>query len=242
MKRPPEPTPTPFQSPERAALAAAIVKAAGADARRAALAKAVATADAEVRTARLAVAAADEDIETAKVNAARHLTDTTLGNAGVAPLSIREARAAAIEAADHLEACLAAREASNAERAEGHEGLSAILVQDAAVAVLKSEAAGRGAALASRVAELQRELVAHGSGLEWLSRAGVFQVERGVDSDIRHTIVRMESTPRQWATTAARPGAEPFAQPLGAQRWQAAFEALKRDATTPLPEVDVDVG
>jgi hypothetical protein len=142
MKRAPE-TPTPLPSAERAALAAAIAKAAGADARKAALAKAITTADEGVRAARLAVAAADQGIEVAKVNAARHLTDTALGTAGVAPLSIREARAAAIEAADHLEACVAARDALNSERAEGHEGLSAILVTDAARAVIKGGVGAR---------------------------------------------------------------------------------------------------
>jgi hypothetical protein len=197
-------TPSPFPSPERAALAHAIAAAASADARKAALAQAAQTADAEVRAARRAVEAAAEAIETAKANAARHLTDTALGTAGAAPQSIRQARAAAIEAADDLEACLAAREALQAEMADGNDW-STLRVQDAAVAVLRAEMAGRGVALAARVAEMQRQLVAAGSALEWLSRAGAFREPGGrhgeaADENIRHTVWRMQSAPSQRAT------------------------------------------
>jgi hypothetical protein len=226
--------PTPFQSPERAALAAAIVKAAGADARRAALAKAVTTADAEVRAARRAVEATAEAIEVAKSNVARHLTDTALGTAGAAPQTFRQARAAAIEAADHLEACLAAREALQSEQVDVH-GLAALSVQNAAVAVLRAEVGKRGVALATRVDALQRELVALGSELEWLFRKGaVPQVEK--DDPIRDAVRRLDSTPRQWTIGDIYRHHAAFAQPVGAQRWQAAFEALKRDANAALPE------
>jgi hypothetical protein len=248
LKRSPAPTPTPFPSPERAALAHAIAAAADASARKAALVNAGATADAEVRAARRAVEAATEAIETAKSNAARHLTDVALGTAGEAPLSIRQARAAAIEAADHLEACLAAREALNAERVEG-KGWSAensrLDVEAAAVAVIRAEMAARGVALVAQVARLQRELVARGSALQWLSKAGVFPRsgrsddngygEPAADENIRHTVWRMESTPSQWAI-ADTLHAAPFAIPTGGQRWAAAFEALKCDASTVLPE------
>ena len=73
--------------------------------------------------------------------------------------------------------------------------------------------------------------------LQWLANADVFPKENGKPADdmIRNTVWRMESTPGQWALTTSRKRT-PFAQPIGAQRWQAAFEALKRDATTPLPE------
>jgi hypothetical protein len=241
-KRAPEPAPTPLPSPERAALAHAIAAAADADARKAALAQAAQTTDAEVRAARRAVAAAAEAIETAKSNAVRHLTDIARGTAGEAPVTIRQACASRDEAAAHLEACLAARDALRVEMAADNDW-SALRVQDAAVAVLIAEMAGRGAALAARVAEMQRKLVAAGSALEWLSRAGAFREPGGrhgeaADENIRHTVQRMESTPSQWATAAERPGAGPFAQPIGAQRWQVAFEALKRDATTPLPGED----
>jgi hypothetical protein len=121
---------------------------------------------------------------------------------------------------------------------------SRLQVEAAAVAVIRAEMAARGVALAAQVARLQRELVARGSALQWLSKAGVFpQIENGslrgqpADNDVRGTVQRMESTPGQWAT-ATTPHAAPFAIPTGAQRWQAAFEGLKRDATTSLPEED----
>jgi hypothetical protein len=97
----------------------------------------------------------------------------------------------------------------------------------------------RAVALAGRVAKMQREIVAAGSGLEWLSRAGVFPERNGApaDENIRHTVWRMELAPREWTIGTVR-YATSFAQPIGAQQWQAAFEALKRDATTPLPGED----
>jgi hypothetical protein len=54
LKQKPGPAPTPFASPERAALAHAIAGAASADERMVALTKAVATAEGEVRAARAA--------------------------------------------------------------------------------------------------------------------------------------------------------------------------------------------
>ena len=109
--------------------------------------KAVATADDEVSLARRAVEAADEDVETAKADAARHLTDVARGTAGVPPQTIREARAAAIEAADHLDACLVAREALKAEKA-GDNGISALLVRMPR-AVIRAEVAASGVAMAA---------------------------------------------------------------------------------------------
>jgi hypothetical protein len=235
LKQKPALTPTPFPRPERAALAHAIARAADADVRKAALVKACATADEEVRLARRALDAAGEAVEAAPSNAAKHLTDVARGTAGEPPLTIRQARAVAIEAADHLEACLAARDALNAERVDGSTGLSALLVTDAARAVVRAEMADRGAALAADISQLQRELVARGSALEWLANAGVFPQKNGrpADDAIRHTVFRMEQT-SQW-TMSEQPGAAPFARPGGRLAWQAAFELLLADASTPLP-------
>jgi hypothetical protein len=162
-----------------------------------------------------------------------------LGTAGAPPLSVRQVRAASIAAADDLEETRATRDALKAELDGRDNGFSTLQVQDAAVAVLRAEMAGRGVALAARAAGLQRELVAAGSGLEWLSRAGAFREPGGrhgeaADENIRHTVLRMESAPSQW-TMSTNPRDAPFAVPTGAQRWQAAFEAMKRDARTPLP-------
>jgi hypothetical protein len=89
--------------------------------------------------------------------------------------------------------------------------------------------------LAAEVAELQRALVARGSALEWLANAGVFGPQ-GAPADIRNTVWRLNSTPNQWATINTGSPPAPFAIPTGAQRWQAVFELLKRDATAALPE------
>ena len=226
--------PTPFPTPERATLAAAIVRTASADARKAALIKAVATADDEVRAARRAVEVADEAIETAKVNAARHLTDTALGTAGAPPQTIREARAAAIEAADHLDSCLAAREALRAETA-GDNDLSGLLLRDAVRAVIRAEAAGRAVALAAKVLELQRKLVEVGSGLQWLANADVLpRPDSGQVDSFATTLQRLEAT-NSWAMGPIK-YASSFAVPSGGNAWAQAFEALKRDANAALPD------
>ena len=67
--------------------------------------------------------------------------------------------------------------------------------------------------------------------------AGVFPTKNGrpADDAIRHAVWRMEQTPGQWMVTTT-PQEKPFAQPVGAIAWQAAFERLCQDATTPLPE------
>jgi hypothetical protein len=223
-------TPTPFQSAERARLGHAIARAASVDAQKAALAKAVATADDEVRAARRAVEAADEAIETAKSNAARHLTDVARGTAGVPPQTIREARAAAIEAADHLESCLSAAEALRTEAA-GDNDLSGLLLRDAAHAVVRSEAAGRAVALAAKVLEIQRKLVEVGSGLQWLANAGALPRP---DSGVANTLQRLEAT-NSWAVGPIKYSIS-FAEPIGSRAWQAAFERLQTDANAELPD------
>jgi hypothetical protein len=180
--------------------------------------------------------AAETALAEAQGNAARHAVDKALGTAGAAPMTIREARAAAIEAQDHLDECRATRAALKTDLDGRDTGLSALRVTDAAKAVIRSEMAERAIALAARVAEMQRELVARGSALEWLANAGVCpKVERGADDVIRHVVQRMESAPNQWSIGTIR-YATSFAQPTGALAWEAAFEALKRDAAAALPE------
>jgi hypothetical protein len=237
LKRTPEPTPTPFASPERAQLAAAIAAAADVGARRAALERASQSANADVMRAIGLAEAAEAALEEAQTTTLRHAVDKALGTADVAPMTVREARSAVIECQDHLEEARGTRAALKAELDAGDNGLSALRVNDAAKAVIRSEMQQRAVALAGRVAKMQRQLVAAGSGLEWLSRAGVFQEKNGAPADvsIRYTVQRMEQAPRQWALGAVR-YAESFAEPLGAQRWDVAFKALCQDANTPLPD------
>ena len=107
---------------------------------------------------------------------------------------------------------------------------------DAAVAVVKAEVAGRAAAMAAEVAQLQRQLVAHGSALEWLSNKGVLPPgARGEEDPIRDTVRRMEMAPSQWAIGTIR-YATSFAEPVGSRAWQAAFERLQTDANAELPD------
>jgi hypothetical protein len=232
-----EPTPTPFPSAERAALAHAIAAAADAGARRSALEQASKAANSAVLAAIASAEAAEAALEEAGPLAVKHVVDKALDNAGAAPLTIGQARAAVIQAQDALEEARATRAALKSELDRADTGLSALLVQDAARAVIRSEMQQRAVALAARVAEMQRQLVVTGSALEWLAGADVFPKKNGKPADdaIRHAVWRMGSTPGQWVMTTT-PQEKPFAQPVGAIAWQAAFEALKRDPTTPLPE------
>jgi hypothetical protein len=237
LKRAPEPTPAAFASPERAALAHAIAAAADAGARKAALERASQNANSDVMRAIGLAEAAEAALAEAQGNTIRHVVDKALGTAGAAPVTIREARAAVIEAQDHLEESRGIRAALKAELDAGDNGLTALRVTDAARAVVRVEMQQRAVALAGRVAKMQREIVAAGSGLEWLSRAGVFPERNGApaDENIRHTVSRMELAPNQWVLGTIRYAAA-FAEPTGALAWEAAFEALKRDAATALPE------
>jgi hypothetical protein len=236
QKAPAPMTPTAFQSPERAALAHAIAAAADADARKGALAQAAQAANSDVMRAIGLAEAAEAALAEAQGNTIRHVVDKALGTAGAAPVTIREARAAVIEAQDHLEECRGIRAALKAEMDADNTGLSALRVNDAAKAVIRSEMRERAVALAGRVAEMQRQLVAAGSGLEWLSRAGVFPERNGAPAadDIRYTVSRMELAPRGWAIGTLR-YPESFAMPTGALAWQAAFEALRHDPNAQLP-------
>jgi hypothetical protein len=237
MKRAPEPTPAAFPSAERATLAAAILAAAGADTRKAALIRAVATADDEVRAARRADEATAEAVETAQGAAAKHRVDTAMGVAGEAPMTVREARAMAIEAADDLQACLEAREALKVELAaeQGRPDFARMRVEECAKAVIKVEMQQRAIALAAEVAALQQKLVSRGSALEWLSRAGVFPERNGAPADetIRHTITRLERPPAEWEIGAIRYATSVF-EPTGRLKWEAALERLKIDANATL--------
>ena len=236
MKRAPESAPTAFPSAERATLAAAIVKAAAADARKVALATATATANSDVLQAIMAAERAEEALAEAQGNVARNLVDKVLGAAGPA-VSVREARSAVIAAQEHLDECRTTRAALQAEPADDL-GLSASWVTDAAKAVIRAEVAARGVAMAARVSAMQRELVAVGSGLEWLASNGAFPTKNGrpVDDVIRNVVWRMESSPAQWATaTSSRE--PPFAVQSGRLAWAQAFEQLKRDPNAALPDL-----
>ncbi len=105
-------------------------------------------------------------------------------------------------------------------------------MHEAVKAVLK--AAPEVAALASRVARLQRELADCGAALLWLDNhhsVDVAAVEVGKNrTDLppaAYASMLMTTPPTEWGRL--------FATVAGAAPWQAAVELLQRDATTPLP-------
>lgn len=236
----------PTVSAERAALSAAIAAAADADARKLAVNRAHSSASSAVWAARTAVEVATAGIETARADAVRHLTDAAMGTAGEAPVSPAEARTRLAQAQDHLTASIAARDALQAEVAEQQRrGLDfpAMRVAEGARAVIRVEMRERAVALAVQVQQLQRQLVADGSALRWLSDAGVFPTVTKfgdpwhgqlADRDVHDAILRMRESPWGWQVPVGR-GDVPFARPTGADAWQAAFEALQRDAQAQLP-------
>jgi hypothetical protein len=234
-QRAPEVTPTPYSSPERAALAHAIAAAADAGARRVALERAAQAANSDALKAIQTVEAAEAALGEAQGNTAKHAVDKALGNAGAAPLTVREARAAVIEAQDHLEECRATRAALKAELYASANRWSALSVEDAAKAVLRAEMQQRAIALAAEVAQLQKDLVSKGSTLQWLSNKGV--LPNADEATIRNTVARLERPAAEWAIGTVRYATSVW-EPTGRLKWEAAFERLKTDANAALPLED----
>ena len=149
-------------------------------------------------------------------------------------MTVGQARAAVIQAQDHLDECRDTRAALKAELDKGDNGLSSLRVTDAARAVIRVEMQRRAVALAAEVTRLQRDLVAKGSALQWL--AGVLpRADRGQDDPIRRAAERMESAPSCMDDRHGCAAYASFAIPTGGNAWAAAFEALLRDANAPLP-------
>jgi hypothetical protein len=231
-------------SPERRALAEAISGCAAADRRREARTLAAETASAAVWTATAAVTAATLAVEEAKRNAARYLTAQTMGEAADPPATIREARLKLQDAQDDLETRQAVRDALKLEIAQDRTWSepNSGTVRDAALAVIYAEAPGYAAALLAEVQGLMRQLVAKGSALTWLGKAGMFPTVRApgvtygqpIDAEAQRTICRMDVSPNRW-TVSMGGGEPPFALPIGAAAWEGALEALMADASAPLP-------
>ena len=159
------------RSPEREALASAIVKRNAAAARVQAIKAAQETADRNVLGARRAVEVAEQNIQSAKAAAARHLTDVAMGRDAAAPMSIRQARSALQDANDELEAAEAARAALGKETVEvraAHASLDAlnVHVQDVARAVVAADPLPR--TMADRREKLWREVAELSAALDIL--------------------------------------------------------------------------
>ncbi len=105
----------PSRSPERQALAAAIAKRDDILVEIDAITSAYQNAEQAVFAARHVIEAAEKGIENAKTNAADHLTNQLLGKVGAAPVTIKQARQAFLDAEDELSTVQAAREALQSE-------------------------------------------------------------------------------------------------------------------------------
>jgi hypothetical protein len=166
------------------------------------------------------------------------VVDRAVGMAGPPPMTVAQARAKVIQAQDHLDECRETRAALKSELERNNQDFVQGRVRDAAIAVVRAEVGARGAVMAAAISKLQRQVVEHGSALQWLAVRGVFPNENGkpADAAIRHAVGRMEQTPSQWIMTTT-PREQPFAEQVGAQRWAAAFETLLRDASAALPDL-----
>ena len=218
-------------SPERAALALAVAAHAEAEAQCAATAAASGPASEAVWAAQRAVQDATAALEQAKADAARHLRDVAMGAAGEPPRSIREAREALLDAETVLQAARDARDGLKVllPDQEARRELSKIQLRNAALDVLKSEAAPLVAELVEKLGQAQRAVADLGNVLEWMVHEKVIEIDPATDSPAKMARSRLGTPPCMWrALTAedATPGAAP---------WRAAFDALQRDANAPLP-------
>ena len=169
-------TPTPFASPQRATLAAAIAAAADAGARREALVQAVSTADVEVRAApRPWGPLVRRRLASAKSVQPQSRLRTTWRRPGLRGMPSRPSWMGATMGSRRCR-CKMRRSPFSEPRWRG---------------------VGWPWLPGCRVAARTRS---GGSGLEWLSRAGAFREPGGrhgeaADENIRHTVLRMESAP-----------------------------------------------
>jgi hypothetical protein len=234
---------TPPLPPERVALGLAISAHVELQAERAATAASMQIASENVWAARTRLDAAPELLEQAKVNTANYLAGIPRGETRTPPQTIREARDAAVDAQDDLDAAKVAKDALN-ERMERLD-LQAYKLKDAmekaAFAVIGAEAADRARAMAADLMRLQQEMYSTGQALAWLTATAkvlpVIEQHGGnfgkvADDAIRRAIGRLEIRPAEW-DTHNRP------QTLGdaSAPWRAALAALQADPAAPLPVV-----
>ena len=232
-------------SPERTALALAIEERDGFEAELAAAQRATEPAAQAVENAEGAVEAAQAALEQSKSDAAKHLTSTALGTAGDPPRSIRDARAALLDAEDTLEAARAAQSALMVQTAEIERRRLGIEVRmrDAVRAVVGTEGGQAARRAAQELARLQREMVMRAAELDALIASGAVPLieEHGamfgkpIDPETRAALYRLQSPPRSWHALQIGGLHQPVTS--DATAWQAAIATLGRDATAPLPGV-----
>ena len=222
-------TPPPAKlSPEREALAAAIKAVADVDADSNAAFRAMRDLDNQVAGARRVLEDAQEKMATAQAAHATHLADTAMGKTLPPPLSLKEARAAVLEAEDNITALKEAQSALSQRVRDLREKQSLPFTRmalDAAIAaVIKSEV--NAEALCTDIQKLQDELI---------EKRLVYCFLRG----LRAGIVNDEMNKR-WALPAVDcpvPGYQDPAWSRPPPAWHSAYSELRLDAATRLPKV-----
>lgn len=230
----------PPMSPERVALGLAISAHVALQAERTASEAAMQIASQSVRDAYRRLDAAPELLEQARTNAANYLAGIPLGETRTPPQTIREARDAAVDARDDLDAAKVAEDALR-ERVEqlDHEACELKrAVEKAALAVISAEMAGPTLAMAADLMRLQQEMLATGQALEWLTRTAttlpVVETHGGnfgrvADDAIRRAISRLHVPPSGWDNQPPRTMGD------ATEPWRAALAALQADPAAPLP-------
>jgi chromosome segregation ATPase len=163
----------PARSAVREALAAAIERHERAKRELAATEEALDTCRGTARDAESALERAAAAIEEAKANAARHLTDTALGRAGEAPVSIRQARANYQNAQDDYDSAIAAKGALAAKLKEAESELywAQTKLNEGVAAAVKTDPAIRKLVVDGMAAH--QELANHFAASAWLSSKGL---------------------------------------------------------------------
>ncbi len=223
-------TPPPL-SPERVALAAAIIERNEFRGRLAATQAAYAAAGEAVRAADAKHRAAEAAVEPARAAATAHAIDVAAGRAaGAPPVAIRAARDAVVDAADELASAIAAHAALESELTDltRNKDYPERRVADRAGAVLA--ASPQVAALVERLESLQREVFDCSRALLFLWGANAIPIggqvggfkERSAAERARGRIDMLQSNWHDLAADPTIPGAKP---------WQAVLAALMDDAT-----------
>ena len=230
--------PSGFSTPERAELALAIAAKAAAIEAEANLRRAAGNLFSARTGAEVAVEKAKAVLDQARSAVANHIVSTASGGAAAAPVGMREARSALLEAEDHLAATRLAVSSldGKVDLARGDVEAAAQRVEQAVRVVLSTSPTTK--AVTATVMKLTDELLRHGSLLLWLVEQRIllprdrYGCVIGEDKATTEAARRMWSPPNHWPTTS--PVQLQHISP-DAPLWQAARIALLTDANAPLP-------
>jgi predicted RNase H-like nuclease (RuvC/YqgF family) len=215
------PKPAPPRTPEREALAAAIARHNNAVREFDATERALRETKARIYhddNAAEAVEKAKAAVESAKVNAAKHMTESLLGKAGEAPVSIQEARRALQNAEDELEALQAVKATLQARftACESELDWAKRHLRDRVRDVVCSEPGIRN--LLTKFEAAKKDLEQRHLDLRWFSRQFMIPDEY-----------------KNWDLEGIRHEPQPDALSDLTAPWAAAIERLAIDADAPLP-------